>query len=96
MNYRELEEIKTAFREHVPHLHLALTGAEALNVIVTTQGAHIAVVCPHSDPDPHPDLPRYTIWRLHALRTGTVQCEGTAAGVAQYLARPEAGLISQQ
>jgi hypothetical protein len=97
--YTDLEDLQVAFKTHACHLHLEFSGEAYFKVMVTNRGdSPLAILRPTEDvpgaaPWP-PGCPH--IWRVHAPRTGVVVCEGTAAGVAQHLAGPEAGLLSQQ
>jgi hypothetical protein len=85
MTWRELDALKKAFAEHASHLRLALTGEDHIHVIATNRGeSPIAILRPNEDS---------SIWKVHSPRNGSVYCEGTPAGVAQYIA--SGGLIPQ-
>jgi hypothetical protein len=97
MNYSDLDQLKAAFAAHASHLRLAFTGEDHIDVMATNRGdSPVAILrANEAGPDDTPRPPGSPgIWRIHSPRTGVVFCEGTAEGVAQYMSRPEAGLIS--
>jgi hypothetical protein len=85
MTWVELEDLKKAFAVHASHLRLAFTGEPSVNVIATNRGeSPVAILRPNEDS---------SIWKVHSPRNGSVYCEGTPVGVAQYIA--SGGLIPQ-
>jgi hypothetical protein len=86
--YNDLEDLQVAFKTHACHLRLEFTGEAYINVMITNRGDSPFAILRSNESG--------GIWRVCSPRTGEAVCEGTAAGVAQYLARPEAGLISQR
>ena len=85
VTYADLDQLKASFAVHASHLRLAFTGEAHINVIATNRGeSPIAILRPNEDS---------SIWRVHSPRNDVVYCEGTAEGVAQYIA--SGGLIPQ-
>jgi hypothetical protein len=98
VTYSDLEQLKAAFAVHASHLRLAFTGSADIHVIPGNrpESPPLTIIRSTEDPDDTPRPPGSpACWRVHTIRTGAVFCEGTAEGVAQYLARPEAALHFQ-